>query len=96
MSSLLWLGLVSFAISLILTPIFRDIFRSYGVVDKPDKTRKLHKYPIPRVGGMAIASAYVACFFIVPLITHEPFDEQLSLVFNLLPGRRGDFCCWDH
>ena len=86
MSSLLWLGLVSFAISLIMTPIFRDIFRSYGVVDKPDKTRKLHKYPIPRVGGMAIASAYVACFFIVPLITHEQFDEQLSLVFNLLPA----------
>ena len=86
MTSLLWLGLVSFAISVIMTPIFRDIFRSYGVVDKPDKTRKLHKHPIPRVGGMAIASAYVACFFIVPLITHEQFDEQLSLVFGLLPA----------
>ncbi len=86
MTSLLWLGLVSFALSLILTPIFRDIFRSYGVVDKPDTTRKLHKYPIPRVGGMAIASAYVACFFIVPLITREPLNEQLALVWDLLPA----------
>jgi len=85
MSSLLWLGFVAFAISLILTPIFRDVFRSYGVVDQPDTTRKLHKYPIPRVGGMAIASAYVACFFLVPLITHRPF-EQLSLVWDLLPA----------
>jgi UDP-GlcNAc:undecaprenyl-phosphate GlcNAc-1-phosphate transferase len=86
MTSLLWLGLVSFAISLILTPIFRDIFRSYGVVDKPDATRKFHKHPIPRVGGMAIATAYVACFFVVPLITHEPFNQQLSLVWSLLPA----------
>lgn len=86
MTSLLWLGLVSFALSLILTPIFRDIFRSYGVVDKPDTTRKLHKHPIPRVGGMAIAAAYVACFFIVPLITHEPLGGQLSLVLDLLPA----------
>jgi len=86
MTSLLWLGLVSFALSLILTPIFRDIFRSYGVVDKPDTTRKLHKYPIPRVGGMAIATAYVACFFIVPLITREPLNEQLALVWDLLPA----------
>ena len=86
MTSLLWLGFVSFAISLILTPIFRDVFRSYGVVDKPDKTRKLHKHPIPRVGGIAIASAYVACFFVVPLITQNPFNEQLSLVLDLLPA----------
>ena len=69
-----------------MTPIFRDVFRSYGVVDKPDTTRKLHKHPIPRVGGIAIASAYVACFFIVPLITGNPFNEQLSLVLDLLPA----------
>jgi len=86
MTSLLWLGFISFAISLILTPIFRDIFRSYGVVDKPDTTRKLHKHPIPRVGGMAIASAYVACFFLVPLITHNPLSDRLSLVWDLLPA----------
>lgn len=86
MSSLLWLGLVAFALSLILTPIFRDIFRSYGVVDLPDGGRKLHKYPIPRVGGMAIATSYVACFFIVPFFSKNPFEDKLSLVWNLLPA----------
>ncbi len=86
MNTLLWLGFVSFAISVILTPIFRDVFRSYGVVDKPDKTRKLHKHPIPRVGGIAIAAAYVACFFVVPLITKISFHEELSLVLDLLPA----------
>ena len=85
-TSLIWFGFVSFALSVILTPIFRDIFRSYNVVDQPDQGRKIHKHPIPRVGGMAIASAYVACFFLVPLFTHSPYEAQLSLVWDLLPG----------
>ncbi len=85
-TSLIWFAFVSFALSLILTPIFRDIFRSYGVVDQPDHGRKIHKYPIPRVGGMAIASSYVACFFLVPLFNHIPYESQLSLVWGLLPA----------
>jgi UDP-GlcNAc:undecaprenyl-phosphate GlcNAc-1-phosphate transferase len=86
MTSLIWLGCVSFGLALILTPIFRDIFRSYNVVDEPDMGRKLHKIPIPRVGGMAIALAYTASFFLVPLFTKTPLDDQLSLVWNLLPA----------
>ncbi len=86
MNALLWLGFVSFAISVVLTPIIRDVFRSYGVVDKPDQTRKLHRYPIPRVGGMAIAFAYTASFFLTPFFTKNLFEEHLSLVWNLLPA----------
>jgi UDP-GlcNAc:undecaprenyl-phosphate/decaprenyl-phosphate GlcNAc-1-phosphate transferase len=86
MNSLIWLGCVSFALSLILTPIFRDIFRSYGVVDQPDGGRKIHKYAIPRVGGMAIALSYVGCFFVVPLLSKNPFEDKLSLVWNVLPA----------
>jgi UDP-GlcNAc:undecaprenyl-phosphate GlcNAc-1-phosphate transferase len=86
MNSLIWLGCVSFALSLILTPIFRDIFRSYNVVDQPDGGRKIHKYAIPRVGGMAIACAYVGCFFVVPLLSKNPFEDKLTLVWNMLPA----------
>ena len=86
MNSLIWLGCVSFALSLILTPIFRDIFRSYNFVDQPDGARKIHKYAIPRVGGMAIACAYVGCFFVVPLLSNNPFEDKLSLVWNVLPA----------
>jgi UDP-GlcNAc:undecaprenyl-phosphate GlcNAc-1-phosphate transferase len=85
MNALVWLGLVSFGLSLILTPIFRDIFRSYGVVDQPDQGRKIHKYPIPRVGGVSIAAAYVASFFIVQLRTGI-LDQQLLLVWKVLPA----------
>jgi len=65
MNALIWLAAVSFGLSLVLTTVFRDIFRSYGVVDEPDQGRKIHKYPIPRVGGIAVAASYAASFYIV-------------------------------
>ena len=57
MFDLLWIAGKAFLIALILTPIVRDIFRSYNMVDRPGH-RKVHAYPIPRVGGIAIAIAY--------------------------------------
>ncbi|MGA2715700.1 MAG: MraY family glycosyltransferase [Bryobacteraceae bacterium] len=48
----------AFIFSVALTPIARDVFRSYNVVDRPGR-RKVHSYPIPRVGGIPIAIAYV-------------------------------------
>ena len=84
--SLLWLGFRAFLISLVLTPICRDIFRSYGVVDEPDQARKVHRYPIPRVGGLAIGISYMAAYLLVRPEEGSPLAQQLSLVWKLLPG----------
>jgi UDP-GlcNAc:undecaprenyl-phosphate GlcNAc-1-phosphate transferase len=56
-SGLLWMTGKAFLIAVILTPIIRDISRSFNLVDRPGK-RKVHAYPLPRVGGVAIAIAY--------------------------------------
>jgi len=56
-TQLVWITAKAFLICLIGTPIIRDVFRSYNVVDRPGR-RKVHRYPIPRVGGLAIALAY--------------------------------------
>ncbi|MBZ5580629.1 MAG: undecaprenyl/decaprenyl-phosphate alpha-N-acetylglucosaminyl 1-phosphate transferase [Acidobacteriia bacterium] len=82
MATLIWLGLRAFVFSLILTPIIRDIFRVYDIVDHPDSGRKIHPHPIPRVGGIAIAISYVLASFFTP-------DSQLDgapLVMRLLPS----------
>jgi UDP-GlcNAc:undecaprenyl-phosphate/decaprenyl-phosphate GlcNAc-1-phosphate transferase len=84
--SLLWLGFRAFIVSLVLTPICRDVFRSYGVVDQPDAARKVHRYPIPRVGGLAIAIAYLLAYVLVRPEEGSPLAQQLSLVWKLLPG----------
>ncbi|MBV8553074.1 MAG: undecaprenyl/decaprenyl-phosphate alpha-N-acetylglucosaminyl 1-phosphate transferase [Acidobacteriaceae bacterium] len=64
-------GLIAFLLSLVLTPVIRDIFRKLGIVDHPDTIRKLHTHPIPRVGGIAIALSYLLAFGVVLLF---PFN----------------------
>ncbi len=86
MHSLLWLGFRAFIISLVLTPICRDVFRSYGVMDQPDGARKVHRYPIPRVGGLAIAISYLVAYVLVRPEEGSPLAQQISLVWRLLPG----------
>ena len=53
MYSLLFLGLTSFALSLLLTPLVRSMAWRFGIVDQPDQQRKVHAAPIPRIGGLA-------------------------------------------
>ncbi len=62
MYSLSFLTFVSFSLSLLLTPVVRNVFQRIGVVDPPDGKRKLHHRPIPRVGGIAIALSYALAF----------------------------------
>jgi UDP-GlcNAc:undecaprenyl-phosphate/decaprenyl-phosphate GlcNAc-1-phosphate transferase len=84
MGELLWVAAKAFLIALVLTPIIRDIFRAYNVVDRPGR-RKVHAFPIPRVGGISIALAYTAAF-----VSFTDFSNSLpapdSPSWKLLPG----------
>lgn len=85
MKDLIWLALKAFLVCLVLTPIVRDIFRSYGIVDKPDRRRKVHVYPIPRVGGIPIAIAYLVALY--PFSTESSaLVQYLPLAWKLLPA----------
>jgi UDP-GlcNAc:undecaprenyl-phosphate GlcNAc-1-phosphate transferase len=85
MDMLLWAGARGLLFSLILTPICRDVFRSYRMVDQPGEARKLHKLPIPRVGGLAIALSY-ALAYLVSRDQSGIFSAPNSLVWKLLPA----------
>jgi UDP-GlcNAc:undecaprenyl-phosphate GlcNAc-1-phosphate transferase len=81
MGELLWMAGKAFLIAIVLTPIVRDVFRSYNVVDRPGQ-RKVHAYPIPRVGGIAIAIAYG-----VALLTAPAAEAAAApAAWKLLPG----------
>lgn len=73
---LLDLAGVAFLFSLILTPLVRDAARRLNLVDRPDHRRKIHVEPIPRVGGVAIAAAYLLafCFVLVAPYRNVGFD----------------------
>ena len=80
---LMWAGGKAFLIVLVLTPIVRDIFRSYNVVDRPGR-RKVHRYPIPRVGGIPIAIAYVVS--LISSSSSSSLPGQDLTTWKLLPG----------
>lgn len=70
--------LTSFLVTYILVPIVADVARRYGVVDIPG-TRRLHRHPIPRIGGVAVfVGFHAACalIFLVPAF-------QLTGIFSL-------------
>jgi UDP-GlcNAc:undecaprenyl-phosphate GlcNAc-1-phosphate transferase len=83
-TQLVWITAKAFLICLIGTPIIRDVFRSYNVVDRPGR-RKIHPYPIPRVGGMAIALAYGVSLISVGDIGGSLPDYR-SPVWTLIAG----------
>jgi len=80
---LLWMTGKAFLIAVILTPIIRDISRSFNLVDRPGK-RKVHAHPLPRVGGVAIAIAY--CVSLISISGSGLSVTDAIPVWRILPG----------
>ncbi len=56
------------ALTLVLTPVVREINRRLGMVDKPDP-RRINKVPIPRGGGVALFIGLFGSFVVYVLAT---------------------------
>ena len=83
----LFLG--SFVLSLVLTPLVREMNRRCGMVDNPG-ARRINKTPIPRGGGVAVifSFAFATAVFvlfsgkpILPAIKNEIYWRMLALSF---------------
>lgn len=72
--SLLLPGLISFGLTLILTPAVIRLYRYRGWLDDPatqSHPKVIHRYPVPRGGGLAIFSAIViASLWFLPIDKH--------------------------
>jgi UDP-GlcNAc:undecaprenyl-phosphate GlcNAc-1-phosphate transferase len=89
MYSLLFLGFVSFALAMLLTPLVRNLAWRFGIVDLPDQMRKLHGTPIPRLGGVAIFASAVGAFGLLlaaRLTAGLIVWQDLPLVVRMLPA----------
>lgn len=56
--------LITFTVSTLMVPIVIKLANKIGAVDVPNG-RKVHKQPIPRIGGVAIYVAFVVGFFFI-------------------------------
>ncbi len=85
------LGVFAFLASLILTPVIRDYFLRFGIVDLPDHTRKLHADPVPRIGGIAILLSYFLAF-LATAFGFLSFDFLIPHDAKLAAGIAGAVC----
>ena len=89
MYSLLFLACCSFLLSLVLTPVCRNIFRTLGLTDRPDSSRKSHVVPVPRLGGIPIALSYAIAYLLLmvsPLKGGALASSHADLVWKFLPA----------
>jgi UDP-GlcNAc:undecaprenyl-phosphate GlcNAc-1-phosphate transferase len=66
-------------VSFLLTPLAIRFAPRLGAIDVPDSERRVHRRPIPRTGGLAVATSFVAVG-VVGFILSQAFDIAL-------PGR---------
>jgi UDP-GlcNAc:undecaprenyl-phosphate GlcNAc-1-phosphate transferase len=45
---------IAFIVSFIFTPIMRRVATYYGIIDEPDRIRKMHTQPVAYLGGIAV------------------------------------------
>ena len=65
-------------ISFTMTPIVRVLAHRVGAIDVPKDDRRMHKVPIPRMGGLAIFAGFV----ITTLVFCEISDTLLAIWFG--------------
>ncbi len=89
MIATLVLGTTAFLLCLILTPLCRNLFLRFDIVDRPDADRKFHGRPIPRVGGIAIVLSYAGALGIMLLVAPAAATisvQHKQLLWSLLPA----------
>ncbi len=79
------LGALSLLLALFLTPVVRDSIGRLGFLDHPDGKRKRHASPVPRVGGIAIVTAYVATFAIALALPFQYTYVLHDALGNIIP-----------
>ncbi len=56
--SLFFVAGVSFVVAAVLTPLVARLAVAWGWMDRPDGHRKLHRAPVPAVGGLAVFTGF--------------------------------------
>ena len=71
------LFLAALTLSLVLTPVFRELHRRIGMVDYPGG-RRINVTPIPRGGGVAVILAFAVSSAAFVLISGKPISPAIK------------------
>ena len=63
--------LVALVVSFLTTPVVKTFAYKVGAIDVPKDARRMHKAPIPRLGGLAIFIGFMVSILLFVEITGE-------------------------
>ena len=94
---------VAFVVSILCTPLVRSLAVKAGVVDAPDGGRKIHRFPIAYLGGMAVLAgisaglvySYVAIQDAPAEYDMVPIAVLLGIFAIAITGFMDDVWHWD-
>ncbi|MDZ4754296.1 MAG: MraY family glycosyltransferase [Phycisphaerae bacterium] len=95
--------LVAFVVTLLATPIVRRVAVWLEIIDKPDQTRKLHKFPIAYLGGFAVFAGLITAIMYSLFLMKGPAGHYapvpMAVVLGILvitfTGLADDTWGWD-
>jgi len=73
-------------IALITTPVVKSLAFKVGAVDVPKDNRRMHKHPIPRMGGLAIFLGFLFSVLIFMPLTRQLRGMMLGAVVIVILG----------
>ncbi len=62
--------LIAFVVTVATVPIFRIIAIRFGIIDRPDGDRKVHRMPIAYLGGAAVFTGILAAIVAAEVLFH--------------------------
>ena len=82
MVALLGAGLISF----LATPLVKNLAYKVGAIDVPKDNRRMHKVPIPRLGGLAIFIAFLFTVIVLCDIDRQTQGILLGAIMIVILG----------
>src|SRR5256885_5376740 len=85
-----WVFYAAFIVAFIFTPIMRGVATYYGIIDQPDRFRKMHNVPVAYLGGMAVFLGWLSGLALSqfrPVPSHEPgMPMHVTINFSIVAG----------
>ena len=77
---------VALVVSFLTTPVVKTFAYKVGAIDVPKDARRMHKVPIPRLGGLAIFIGFMVSILLFVRITPEMQSILLGAVIIVVLG----------
>ena len=78
--------LVALVVSFLMTPVVKTFAYKVGAIDVPKDNRRMHKTPIPRLGGLAIFIGFMVSILLFAQIDSEMKSILLGAVIIVVLG----------